>query len=156
THIQGGPYPRMCLAPHSRWLVYTGERSLHAVQLDSLEERTLIADTGAWELGYPSVSADESSVILPLSTLHPEIAAGTRVTRHYFDHFADGRGMQLRWRGERWLTSGARTVAAVFMRNIRRRTKTWCCWTAIFRRVTGAAVTAARHVSGPCNRKEKR
>ncbi|MCY3945048.1 MAG: oligogalacturonate lyase family protein [Anaerolineaceae bacterium] len=96
VHIQGGPYPRMCLAPNSRWLVHTGERSLHAVHLDTLEERVLIADTGPWELGYPSVSGDESQVLLPLSTLHPEIAAGTRVTRHYFDHFADGQGMQLR------------------------------------------------------------
>lgn len=96
VHIQGGPYPRMCLAPRSRWLVYTGERSLHAVQLDTLEERTLIADTGAWELGYPSVSADEQQVVLPLSTLHPEIAAGTRVTRSYHEHFADGQGMCLR------------------------------------------------------------
>lgn len=96
AHIQGGPYPRMCLAPRSRWLVYTGERSLRAVQLDTLEERTLIADTGPWELGYPSVSGDESRVLLPLSTLHPEIAAGARVTKHYFEHFADGKGMQMR------------------------------------------------------------
>ncbi len=96
VHIQGGPYPRMCLAPQSRWLVYTEAFSLKAVQLDTLEERTLIANTGAWELGYPSIPADEQQVILPLSPLHPEVAAGTRVTRSYREHFADGRGMQLR------------------------------------------------------------
>lgn len=96
VHIQGGPYPRMCLAPRSRWLVYTCAYALKAVQLDTLEERTLIADTGVWELGYPSISADEKQVILPLSTLHPEIAAGTRVTRSYHEYFADGQGMQMR------------------------------------------------------------
>ncbi len=96
VHIQGGPYPRMCLAPRSRWLVYTGDFSLQAVQLDTLEERTLIADTGPLELGYPSVSADEQQVILPLSPLHPEIAAGVRVTRSYQEHYADGQGME--WR----------------------------------------------------------
>lgn len=96
VHIQGGPYPRMCLAPVNRWLVYTGERSLHAVHLDTLEQRTLIADAGPWELGYPSISADEQRVLLPLAPLHPEIAAATRVTRSYREHFADGQGMCLR------------------------------------------------------------
>lgn len=96
-HIQGGPYPRMCLAPHSRWLVYTQARALKAVHLDTLDERTLIADVGGeWEVGYPSISADEQQVILPLSPLHPEVAAGRRVSRSYFEHYASGAGMQLR------------------------------------------------------------
>ncbi|MBZ0300984.1 MAG: hypothetical protein K8J31_14650, partial [Anaerolineae bacterium] len=95
--IQGGPYPRMCLAPHSRWLVYTENRSLKAVHLDTLEERTLMADVGCeWEVGYPSISADEQQVILPLSPMHPEVAAGTRVSKAYFEHFASGQGIRMR------------------------------------------------------------
>ncbi len=95
-HIQGGPYPRMCLAPTSRWLVYTEARDLKAVHLDTLDEKTLIADLDpAWEIGYPSVSADEQHVILPVSPLHPEVAAGQRVTKHYYEHFASGAGMAL-------------------------------------------------------------
>ncbi len=93
-HIQGGPYPRMCLAPESRWLVYTENRSLKAVHLESLEEKTLIADLGLeWEIGYPSISADEKQVILPLSPMHPEVAAGQRVSKHYYEAFASGEGM---------------------------------------------------------------
>lgn len=96
-HIQGGPYPRMCLAPESKWLVYTEDRALKAVHLDSLEEKTLIADVGReWEVGYPSVSADEQQVILPLSPMHPEVARDQRVTKHYFEHFASGTGIRLR------------------------------------------------------------
>jgi hypothetical protein len=96
-HIQGGPYSRMCLAPHSRWLVYTEDRALKAVHLDTLDEKTLIADVGReWEVGYPSVSADEQQVILPLSPMHPEVATGARITKHYYEHFASGGGMRLR------------------------------------------------------------
>jgi hypothetical protein len=96
-HIQGGPYPRMCLAPVSRWLVYTENRSLKAVHLDTLEERTLVADVGReWEMGYPSVSADEQQVILPLSPMHREVANRQRVTKHYYELMADDPNMQLR------------------------------------------------------------
>ena len=96
-HIQGGPYPRMCLAPRSRWLVYTEDRALKAVHLDSFEEKVLLKYIGhEWEIGYPSISADEQHVILPLSPMHPEAADGRRVTRPYFEHFADGTGMTLR------------------------------------------------------------
>ena len=95
-HIQGGPYPRMCLAPISRWLVYTDDRALKAVHLDTLEEKTLINEIGReWEIGYPSISADEQQVIIPLSPMHPEVAAGQRVTKHYYDHYANGDGMQM-------------------------------------------------------------
>ena len=96
-HIQGGPYPRMCLAPESRWLVYTEDRALKSVHLDTLEEKTLIEHIGReWEVGYPTVSADEKQVILPLSPMHPEVATGQRVTKHYYEHFASGQGMQMR------------------------------------------------------------
>ncbi len=94
-HIQGGPYPRMCLAPRSGWLVYTQARSLRAVHLDTLEERVLL-DHIEGEIGYPSVSCDESHVILPVSPYHPEVAAGERVTKSYFEHFPTGTDMVLR------------------------------------------------------------
>jgi hypothetical protein len=96
-HIQGGPYPRMCLAPQSRWLVYTEMRTLRAVHLDTLEEKTLIREIGTeWEIGYPSVSADEQFAILPLSPMHPQVAAGARVTASYFEHFSGGESMRFR------------------------------------------------------------
>lgn len=96
-HIQGGPYPRMCLAPQSRWLAYTENRALKAVHLDTLEEKTLIADVGReYEVGYPTISADEKQVILPLSPMHPEVAAGKRVSKHYYEHFASGEGLRLK------------------------------------------------------------
>ena len=95
-HIQGGPYPRMCLAPRRRWLVYTQDRALKAVHLDTLEEKTLIDHVDiAWEIGYPSIDAAEQQVILPLSPNHPDVAAGRRVTGHYMDLMAAGDGMQL-------------------------------------------------------------
>ena len=94
-HIQGGPYPRMCLAPRSGWLVYTQGQSLRAVHLESLEERLLV-DHIEGEIGYPSVSCDESHVVVPISPPHPEAAAGTRVSKSYFDHFPTSEGMWLR------------------------------------------------------------
>ncbi len=94
-HIQGGPYPRMCLAPESGWLVYTQARSLRAVHLSTLEERLLI-DNIEGEIGYPSVSCDEERVVLAVSPYHPEVEQGQRVTKHYYEHFPDGSQMVLR------------------------------------------------------------
>ena len=120
VHIQGGPYPRMCLAPHSRWLVYTGARSLKAVQLDTLEERTLIANTGAWELGYPGIPADEQQVILPLSPLHPEVAAGDardpllQGSLRGWAGDAAAPGERVVWRAAKFVTSGRKAGCRSF------------------------------------------
>jgi hypothetical protein len=70
-------------------------KSLHAVHLDTLEQRLLVSDIEG-EMGYPSVSCDEQYVILPLAPYHPDAASGQRVSRSYFDHFSTGQGMYLR------------------------------------------------------------
>ena len=95
--LQGGPYPRLCIAPQKRWVVYTQGKSLRAVHLDILEERILIDDVGAeWVIGYPSVSADEQVVIVPVVPEHPQVAKGELVTRQYYDCFPDKSNMQMR------------------------------------------------------------
>ncbi len=89
----------ICLAPRSGWAVFLAGRALRAVQIESLEERTLVADLGAgWVAGMPSVDPEETHVIVPLMPAHPEIVAGRRPTRPYMDHFAEGAasGMRLR------------------------------------------------------------
>ncbi len=86
----------MCIAPRSRWAVFMAGRALRAVQIETLAERTLIADIGAeWVPGMPSIDPSESHVILPVMCAHPEIRAGRRATRPYMEHFAQG-GMKLR------------------------------------------------------------
>lgn len=96
SELQGGPYPRICIAPRTRWAVYTQGRGLMAVHLDRLEEKTLIADIGVGrQMGYPSVSADEQYVVVPTAPEHPEIADAQRVTKSYFDWFRDPATMDM-------------------------------------------------------------
>lgn len=81
----------MSVAPRSRWAVFMAGRALRAVHLETLQERTLIADIGPeWMAGHMSIDPQEQSVILPIKSAHPEIAASQRPTRSYMEHFADG------------------------------------------------------------------
>jgi Tol biopolymer transport system component len=78
---------RLALAPRSGWAVFTVERSLLAVNIHSLESRTLIADVGhASIFGAPSISADETKVVVALSSAHPQILAGDRVDKDYLSY----------------------------------------------------------------------
>ena len=87
----------MCIAPRSLWAVFMDGRALRAVHLESLAERVLIPDIGPqWIPGIPSIDPTEQNVILPIKSAHPEMMAGTRPTRPYMEHFADG-SMALRF-----------------------------------------------------------
>jgi hypothetical protein len=86
----------MCIAPRSRWAVFIVGRTLRAVQIETLEERTLIEDIGEeWVPGQPGVDPDEEYVILALVCAHPEMREGKRPSKSYMEHFATG-GMKLR------------------------------------------------------------
>ncbi len=86
----------LCIAPRSRWAIFMAGRALRAVQIETLEERTLIEDIGADRVaGAPSVDPEEAHVVLPVAPGHPEIVAGRRPTRSYMEHYARG-GMYLR------------------------------------------------------------
>jgi hypothetical protein len=86
----------LCIAPRTRWAVYVQGQSVRAVHLDTFEECILIKDIDrGWALGIPSVSCDETTVVVPLATQHPKTAAGTCVSCSYFDTFAAGEGMHL-------------------------------------------------------------
>lgn len=91
--IDGG---HMCLAPRTGWLTFVAGRTLRAVQIHTLEERTLIDDMGAeWTHGVLSIDPAETHVICALMSAHPEVLAGRRPTRPYMAHFTEGQ-MQLR------------------------------------------------------------
>ncbi|HEY64978.1 MAG TPA: hypothetical protein G4O02_10455 [Caldilineae bacterium] len=88
---------QMCIAPRSRWAVFLAGRALRAVHIETLEERMLIPDIGPeWVAGMPSIDPDETHVIVPVMSAHPEILAGRRPARSYMEHFATGEGMELR------------------------------------------------------------
>lgn len=81
----------ICLAPKSRWLAYHAGRSVRAVHLDSLEERTLVEGVGAeWMAGVISIDPDEKHVLYPLKPAHPDVAAGRAPSRGYMECFAEG------------------------------------------------------------------
>jgi Tol biopolymer transport system component len=86
-----------CVAQRSGWVVYSVGRALRAVHLMTLEERTLIADVGVgWLSGRPSISPDESTVIIPVIPVHPEIRAGGKPTMDYKAYFGKYGGAHLR------------------------------------------------------------
>ena len=86
----------MCIAPKSRWVVFIAGRSVRAVQIETLEERTLIDDIGPdWVAGMPSIDPTETQVMIALMRAHPEVSAGRRPTRPYMEHFP-GDEMKLR------------------------------------------------------------
>ncbi|MAS35260.1 MAG: hypothetical protein CL610_14705 [Anaerolineaceae bacterium] len=91
--IDGG---HMSIAPRTGWLTFVAGRTLRAVHIQTLEERTLVEDIGPeWTHGVLSVDPTETYVIVALMSAHPEILAGQRSTRPYMTHFAEGQ-MQLR------------------------------------------------------------
>lgn len=78
---------RLALAPRTGWAVFALERSLLAVHIGGLQVRTLIQDIGPeWIFGAPSISADESSVVVALSSAHPQIVRGEIVDRDYISY----------------------------------------------------------------------
>ena len=61
--IMGGS---LCLAPHSGWVTFIANRELRAVNIHTLQERSLITDTPpGWQLGIPSIDCDEKSIVVP-------------------------------------------------------------------------------------------
>jgi hypothetical protein len=86
----------MCLAQRSGWATFFAGRTLRAVNIHTLEERTLIPELGPeWLHGVLSIDHTETYVITALMSAHPEIMQGKRPTRPYMQHFAEG-GMKLR------------------------------------------------------------
>ena len=80
------------LAPRSRWAVYSADRSIRAVHIDTFEERTLIADCGPESLvAVNSISPDETALLLHRTPAHPELAEGGLRTIAYADCFPGGR-----------------------------------------------------------------
>ncbi|MCC6453368.1 MAG: hypothetical protein IT328_00345 [Caldilineaceae bacterium] len=86
----------MCIAPRSRWAVFTVARTLRAVHIETLEERTLIEDIGQeWVSGIPSIDLNEAYVTVPLVCAHPEVQQHKRASKPYMEHFTNGE-MNLR------------------------------------------------------------
>jgi hypothetical protein len=80
------------LAPRTRWAVYGAGRSIRAVHIDTLEERTLIADCGAeWLVEANTISPDETELLLHRSPVHPQLATGEMRTKEYAECFPGGR-----------------------------------------------------------------
>jgi len=75
---------RVCMAPQSGKAVFTCERQVLAVDLETCEVRVLLDDCGEdWIFGAPCVSPHEQHVVIALSSAHPELYAGKPVTRDY-------------------------------------------------------------------------
>jgi len=81
----------MSLAPNSGWCCYVLNSSLLAVNIHTLEERVLIADFGSdWIGGIPSISPDETEVLLPTYPPHPQLAAGQVISKTYMQCLNEG------------------------------------------------------------------
>ena len=75
---------RVCMAPRSGKAVFTCERQVLSVDLETCEARVLLEDCGEdWIFGAPCVSPNEQSVVIALSSAHPELRYGKPLTRHY-------------------------------------------------------------------------
>lgn len=84
----GSGVDRMCVAAGSGWVVYAVNRSLHAVHIETLEERILIPHIAPeWMASRPSVSHDGKSVLLPVQSEHPD---GLSTSIEYHAYFAEG------------------------------------------------------------------
>jgi len=71
-------------------VVFVQGRSVKAVHIPSLEERLLLASFGDdWICGTPSVCGKDNTILLPLMSAHPELAAGGTAERSYFDRFRE-------------------------------------------------------------------
>lgn len=86
-----------CMAPRSRQALYVHHRSIKMVHLDTMVERTLVADFGEdWIEGVLSVDPTETTALLALMPAHPDIVAGVTPARPYLEAFAAG-GMRTRY-----------------------------------------------------------
>jgi len=90
--INGG----ICVAPRRRWVTFTRGRSLCVVHLDTLEERTLIADYGDYPIGGPTIDPTEEYIMYPRNILPPAMRSGERLTRHVAEYYAEPGGSLMR------------------------------------------------------------
>lgn len=75
---------RVSVAPVSELAVFTCERQLLAVDMETCASRVLLQDCGeGWIFGAPCVSPDEKHVAIALSSAHPQMLRGERVTKSY-------------------------------------------------------------------------
>ncbi|HUW56421.1 MAG TPA: oligogalacturonate lyase family protein [Planctomycetota bacterium] len=75
---------RVCIAPESGLAVFTCERQVIAVDIETCDARVLLDDCGEeWIFGAPCVSPDEEWVAIALSSAHPQALAGEPITRNY-------------------------------------------------------------------------
>ncbi len=82
----------LCVAPRTRQALFFHGRSLRAVHLDTLAERTLVADIGEeWIEGVISIDPAETHALVALMPAHPRGAAGASATLDdYFSCFSSG------------------------------------------------------------------
>ena len=75
---------RVCVAPKSGHAVFTCQRQIVAVDIETCAPRVLLDDCGEeWIFGAPCVSPDEQWVVITLSSAHPQALAGEAITEHY-------------------------------------------------------------------------
>ena len=75
---------RVCLAPKSQVAVFTCERQIIAVDIETCDSRVLLEECGEdWIFGAPCASPDEEWVAICLSSAHPQVLAGEPITRDY-------------------------------------------------------------------------
>ncbi len=86
----------LCLAPRSKWLVFMAHKVLRAVQIETLEERTLLDIGPGRRGGAPSIDPEERHVVIAVAPEHPEVLAGVRPTLPYMEYFAEHGGMWLK------------------------------------------------------------
>ncbi len=68
---------RVCMAPQTQTVVFTVERQVLAVDARTCHPRVILDDCGdEWIFGAPCISPDETSVVLTLSSAHPEMSGG--------------------------------------------------------------------------------
>ena len=100
---------RVCVAPNSGLAVFTCQRTIHAVNIITGEQRVLLDDAGEqWIFGAPCVSPDEQYVVIALSSAHPQRLARQNVSRDYRSYHNH------RLRLIRVPLDGARTADVIF------------------------------------------
>ena len=78
---------RLCIAPRSGIAVFTCERQMIAADIATCESRVLLEDCGEeWIFGAPCVSPDEKSAVIALSSAHPQLLAGKKITTPYYEY----------------------------------------------------------------------
>ena len=81
----GSGIGRACVAPRSHWIAFMCDRSLRVVNIDTLEERVLIAEIDPqWMPGRPCFRLDEQSVLLGVKSEHPDRLPGNIEYHAYF------------------------------------------------------------------------